>query len=368
MSKEDENTSPLSLPSSNDPMPVPGPGKKWVPPVKASDEESSDDLDDFLDLLGSSPEPSKSLRGIFNRKSSDESEMNSESDGKEGKTMVGGPVQYSLFGTGFVPSTKTIKTLPAGAYHIRFSQAVGIYFDTAHVITDELIEFPDTQSDKIIAEIDLFWTLKQKFNDFKLLHKRGYILWGPQGSGKSSTIAFIMKKMKDTGGLVIVADNPQFLSSALASLRAVEPNRPIVVVWEDLDSIVRQYGESEVLAVLDGESQVDNICFIATTNFPEMLNDRITNRPSRFDRIEKIGMPSAEARRIYLEAKAKTTVSPDGIDLVAETEGLSIAHLRELIIGIWCLGAPASEVLKRLQKMRFKPNSEHGNNSVGFGS
>lgn len=348
-------------------MPVPGPGKKWVKPIQASDdEESADSLDEFLEALGKDVSTSKA-KYFSDKPLSSSPDIDSDDEGKKGKTMVGGPVQYSLFGTGYVPTTKTVQTLPAGAYHVRFSQAVGLYFDVANVVTDELIEFPDSQSDQIIAEIDLFWGLKKKFNEFKLLHKRGYILWGPQGSGKSSTIAFIMKKMVTTGGLVIVADSPQLLSGALSSLRSVEPNRPVVIIWEDLDSVVRQYGESEVLSVLDGESQVDNICFIATTNFPELLNDRITNRPSRFDRIERIGMPSAEARKIYLEAKVGTTFSPDGIDLVAESDGLSIAHLRELIIGIWCLGSPPATVIKRLQKMKYKPNSEHGNAGVGFG-
>ncbi len=324
----------------------------------------SDDFDEFLEALGKDDEDGPTYKqNLLTEKALDK-----EDSATESKRVVGGPVQYSLFGTGFVPTTKTIGKLPAGAYHVRFSQNVGVYFNTANVVTDTLIEFPDTQSDMVIAEIDKFWTLKKKFNDLGYLHKRGLILWGPQGSGKSSCISIIMKKMINNGGLVVIADSPQLLAEALASLRAIEPDRQVVVVLEDLDSIVRQYGESEVLAILDGESQIDNVCFIATTNFPELLNARITNRPSRFDRIEKIGMPSAESRAIYLKAKVGTTISPDGVDLIENTSGFSIAHLRELIIGVWCLDSPTLEVLKRLKKMAVKPSSETGNGNLGFGS
>ncbi len=332
-----------------------------------SDSEPGDDFDEFLAALGGGSKASAADEPKSLLKAPDNDTVDDDDSGKKGRSMVGGPVQYSLFGTGFVPTTKTVQTLPAGAYHIRYSQSVGVYFDTAKIVTDELIEFPDTQSDIVIAEIDKFWTLKEKFNHFKYLHKRGFILWGPQGSGKSSAIAIIMKKMIEKNGLVIVAESPQYLAPALAFLRSVEPDRQVVVIWEDLDSVVRQYGESEVLAILDGESQIDNVCYIATTNFPELLNARITDRPSRFDRIQKIGFPNAESRAIYLRAKTGGIMSPDGVDLVASTDGFSIAHLREVIISVWCLESPTEEVLKRLRKMKTRPSSEGGGEKVGFG-
>jgi hypothetical protein len=175
----------------------------------------------------------------------------------------------------------------------------------------------------------------------------------------------IVNKMVAKKGLVIIAEHPVLLSLSLLKLRAVEPNREMVVIWEDIDSVIERYGESEVLSVLDGESQIDNVVFIATTNYPEKLDARITNRPSRFDRIEKIDMPSDEARKIYLEAKGCESVI-DGVDLIAETKGMSIAHLRELIVGIWCLGNKPAEVLSRLKKMKTKPNSAHSGQPMGL--
>jgi hypothetical protein len=287
-----------------------------------------------------------------------------DGESKTKEHIPGKLVQYALFDTGFMPTSATIQTLPSGCYKCQLSQA-GPWFDPIDLVTDSLIPFPDTKSDLVISEIEQFWGLKKRFREFGFSHKRGYLLWGPPGSGKTCTVAMIVKKMLEKQGLVIIAEHPKALSISLAKLRAVEPDREMVVIWEDIDSVIEMYGESEVLAVLDGESQVDNVIFIATTNYPEKLDQRVTNRPSRFDRIEKIDMPSDEARKIYLEAKGCETVV-GGVDLVAETKGLSIAHLRELIVGIWCLGNTPSEVLSRLKRMKVKPNSAHSGLSMGL--
>jgi hypothetical protein len=95
------------------------------------------------------------------------------------------------------------------------------------------------------------------------------------------------------------ADRPPGRSprKCLQMLRAVEPERQVVGILEDVDALIERYGESEYLSLLDGEAQVDNVVYVATTNYPERLDARIVDRPSRFDTIRYIGMPSAGARR-----------------------------------------------------------------------
>jgi SpoVK/Ycf46/Vps4 family AAA+-type ATPase len=166
----------------------------------------------------------------------------------------------------------------------------------------------------------------------------------------------ITKNLVQRGGVVLHSFcDPKTLLTLIERFRTIEPVRSLVVVLEDIDAIIAQYGEHTLLSVLDGESQVDHIVFVATTNYPERLDPRIINRPSRFDRIVKIDMPDAAARKLYLEKKVGTTTSPDGIDLVKSTSGFSIAHLRELIVGIHCLGNSTASVLERLKKMQLVP-------------
>lgn len=288
--------------------------------------------------------------------------------GSDKKEPNGSYVQYALNGPGFVPTTKTIQSLPAGAYRLQ------VINDTWSLVphkfvTDDLLRLPDSKSESVVKEIEHFWTLKDKFKAFGFTHKRGFLLWGSPGSGKTCTVAIVMKKMIDEGGIVIFADvAPSIVSTVLNNLRQIEPNRPVVVVMEDLDTIIDNFGESDVLSLLDGEYSIDNVVYIATTNYPEKLDNRMTNRPSRFDKIVKIGMPNAAARKMYIESR-KLELSNEKIDEWVElTENFSIAHIKELIIGVCCFGNDLKSEVLRLKAMATKPKSSSGERPVGFGS
>jgi hypothetical protein len=119
-----------------------------------------------------------------------------------------------------------------------------------------------------------------------------------------------------------------------------------------LDELIKRHGEHEILSLLDGEFQIDNVVNLATTNFPEVLGARIVNRPSRFDERILVDMPSAAARMKYLQH----ATSEDDVDeatlrrWVKETEGMSVAHLRELVVAVYCLGQPYDSVLDRRRR------------------
>jgi hypothetical protein len=277
-----------------------------------------------------------------------------------------GPSQFSHYNGGFVPSRTTTEKLPAGTYKLQFADAVGFYFAPMPLTTDSLLRLPDSKSDAVIAEIERFWTLKEKFQQFGFVHKRGFLLYGPPGSGKTSTVAVVNQNMVAAGGVVLIPTvPPDVLAPMLSSLRQVEPHRPLVVVFEDIDDHIRRYGEAEMLSLLDGESSIDNVVYIATTNYPENLAGRVVNRPSRFDKVIKIGMPNAGAREMYLKSRG---LSQETVDAwVPLTDGFSIAHLKELVVGVEVLGEPLDDVVKRLRRMAVTPSSDGDKSSVGFG-
>lgn len=279
-------------------------------------------------------------------------------DSDDDKKNPGAPTQYSQFADGYIPTRSTIETLPAGCYRIAWANNVP-YFQPHAIKTDDILSLPDSKSEMVIAEIERFWSdeIKKRFREESMLYKRGFMLFGPPGSGKTCTVSVVIKNMIDRGGLVILGDHPGALARMMGELRHIEPQRPLVVILEDIDAIIERSGESDMLALLDGESQVDNVVFLATTNYPQRLDKRFVNRPSRFDRIIHIGMPNIESRRLYLSRSFKNGLHIDGVDLDAATEGLSIAHLRELIVSIKIFEMPVGETIERLKAMKITPKS-----------
>lgn len=126
--------------------------------------------------------------------------------------------------------------------------------------------------------------------------------------------------------------------------------------------------EERLLSLLDGKTQVDHILSIGTTNYSERLDQRLLARPSRFDRVELIGLPSADVRRAYLERRVPDLVGAELERWVELSEGFSLAHLKELVLTVCCLGADVSQATARLKSgFRQKHSSEKFTRSqVGF--
>lgn len=261
----------------------------------------------------------------------------------------------------------TVSHLPPAIYTLTNGNGV-IFFNKTKVLTDNLIELDDSAALKVIAGIEKFWESKDKFDKFGILFKRGILLWGPAGSGKTATVNMLMNDLVTRGGMVVIVQSPPTAIQGLHELRRIEPDRPIIVVLEDIEEMINNYGEHGLLGLLDGEHQVSNVVVLATTNYPEMLGERIINRPSRFDEVILVDMPSAKARLRYLQHVLKDTVPEAELhEWVVATDKLSIAHLRELIVATQCLGRPYAEVVDRLKRMKIRPNSEkRGKQDLGF--
>jgi GTPase SAR1 family protein len=257
-------------------------------------------------------------------------------------------------GNSFYPAVKTIEQIPAGYYTIAYDGLRSQYFlIKKEVITDKLIHLPNEQYNGILKDISEFWDKSERFKKFEFIHKRGILLYGPPGSGKTSLINLLVNQViTEQNGLVINVSNPDYYSDFIGSLRAIETSRPIIVIMEDIDEILKAYSQSNVLNILDGVLQINKVVYIATTNYPEKLEGRIKNRPSRFDRRYCIGMPNKEARHYYLSKTIPTEDLPKDLDKwVEDTDGLGISHLRELIVDVLVLGNNYETSIIDLKKM-----------------
>lgn len=274
-------------------------------------------------------------------------------------------------GTRFFPAGKTFSLLQPGVYEVKYSNSKGYYFEKVQVKTEGLLRFPEGESEKVVAEIQNFWTKETIYADFGLTYKRGIILWGPAGSGKSSTIQIVMHDVIERDGVVFKFNaEPHMLLEGIRLFREVQPETKIVILMEDIDSLLEEYGESEVLNILDGVDKIERVVFLATTNYPEKLGDRIINRPSRFDKRFRMPHPNKKCRRIYFEHLLQKNDKIE-IDLdcwVKETDGFSIAHLKELFIGVCILGEDYKEAISTLRAMieEHPKSADDSENNFGF--
>lgn len=303
----------------------------------------------------------------------DLSEVGSGSGSKDPLTEQSVYSQYAYHGDAYTVCGKTVKKLPPGVYRT-FIDGNGNTVFVAHPIkSDDWLNFHDSLINNVLQEIDTFWKRESAFKKYGYLQRRGYMFYGPPGTGKTVLAKQITHNIIQNGGIVIICDNnPNEIVAGLKKLNIIEPNRQIVCLFEDIDTIIERYGEAKLLSLLDGEDNVNHVLNIATTNYPEKLDRRLVGRPRRFDKIIRIGYPDEKMRRYYFEHKLKIEKDKDD-DLdewVKKTADFTFAAMSELVISVKCLGNSFESSIQKLSELLTKKvhssDTSEGNRSVGF--
>ena len=261
--------------------------------------------------------------------------------------------QYQEFGGGYVRCGETKKTLNGGFYDVVDTARGTCLREKNSIVGDELIDIPGTVADEIFSDIDLFLSSLKRYTSYGLTHKRGYLLYGPPGSGKTSLAIMIGRKfVEQANGIVVYIGCPADLAGAVGILRDVEEGRPSMYLLEEADKFVNS---TTCLSILDGEYSIQSSVFVAMTNYKEDLPPRIANRPGRFDRVVKVDCPPRGVQLEYLRRiEARVNDGPTVSDsIVAALDGLpvSLAHLREAFIAHVMMNIPLSLVRARFDEM-----------------
>lgn len=261
-------------------------------------------------------------------------------------------------------------------YHLFSSMnGKGVDVETIQKIVDKFPDaFNDNETIKYFLNNECYFTKVAQIEksighmyDLSIKGSPTYVINGII-SHNTCTVKLLIKDIVKRNGIVLKFCSPSLFMAGMRAVREIQPNTPIIVLMEDIDAIIENFNESEVINILDGVDEINKIVFLATTNYPEKLGERIINRPSRFDRRYKIAPPNHIARKIYFEYIAKDVI--DEIDIeqwVKDTDGMSIAHLKELFVGVHILQDNYEIVINKLQNMKETPSSgDEGRGPLGF--
>ncbi|MEW9701973.1 AAA family ATPase [Paenibacillus sp. SI8] len=191
----------------------------------------------------------------------------------------------------------------------------------------------DDVKEEIYRSIDQFFAQDRAFfRDYQIPYKRGILLYGKPGNGKTTLVKSIAGSVKAPVAYWQItehtcSDSMQEVFQAAANMS------PMILVIEDIDSMPER-ARSYFLNLLDGATSQEGMFVIGTTNYPDRIDPALMNRAGRFDRAYEIKLPDEELRLTYLEQKGMDKLlNKEMMRTTAKlTEGFTFAQLNELYV------------------------------------
>ena len=168
--------------------------------------------------------------------------------------------------------------------------------------------------------------------------KRGLLLYGPPGVGKTHTVRYLMSQLTETTIVQLAGNTLHLIGAACSVARTLQP---AMIVVEDVDLIAEDRdmyaGASPVLFQLlnemDGLAEDADVVFLLTTNRADLLEPALAERPGRVDQAVALEKPDREARRrLFALYRAALDVDESRLDSVlSRTDGVTASFLKELL-------------------------------------
>lgn len=256
-------------------------------------------------------------------------------------------------------STKN-QILPNGIYVVD-STSTGLILRPYSGAIDDYVALPHSV-ERLPEDMEKFFNNRSSYEKLGLRHKRGALVYGSPGNGKTLRImkcAEEFVKMHDCyvftlSGSIRTVDFLQYLVPVIAS------GKNNIVIMEEITE--RAHNDLQAtLRFLDGDTSWNNSYIIATTNTPERLPANLIDRPGRFDILLEVEDPDDAVRKMYIEhffGSAST-------EIVKETKGYSIAYIREMIIRSKLDGIPIEDTVKNMKDRKVKIKNQFKGDAYG---
>lgn len=217
--------------------------------------------------------------------------------------------------------------------------------DCSFLQLDNEIEWDDIILEKSV-KIIIQNNIEKLFNVYDILKKnaiklkRGIILSGTPGTGKTLVCKILAKKL-DTTIIYVLPTHIKNRSDIAAICNMAKDLSPTLLILEDIDYIAEDresqggWAVIDLMNKMDGLEGFDNVITLATTNLITKVENAIKNRPGRFDRVITLNIPSHELKIKMLKKFTENLILDSNVNfdqIVKKTEGLSGAYIKDLCI------------------------------------
>ena len=168
--------------------------------------------------------------------------------------------------------------------------------------------------------------------------KRGLLLYGPPGVGKTHTVRYLISQLTDCTIVQLSGNTLGMVGAACSVARTLQP---ALIVIEDVDLIAQErgmYGDEhpmlfQLLNEMDGLDEDADVVFLLTTNRADVLEPALAQRPGRVDQAVELGLPDVDARRrLFALYRGDLEVDESRLeDVLSRTEGVTASFLKELL-------------------------------------
>jgi hypothetical protein len=168
--------------------------------------------------------------------------------------------------------------------------------------------------------------------------KRGILLHGAPGTGKTHTIRYLLSGLHGVTVLILSGGALRLIGEACSVARTLQPS---LIVVEDVDLIAEdrdfRMGQHpllfQLLNEMDGLGADLDVTFLLTTNRADLLEPALAQRPGRVDHAALLPLPDAGARRRLLrlyQGNLDLDIADSGA-VITRTEGVTASFLKELL-------------------------------------
>ncbi len=263
----------------------------------------------------------------------------------DGSVQVQGLEEHREAGESFVNGVMTIAREENFYRGKRIEFAGRIRFLNVKERSWDSIVLDSATKKEIRANTIQFLRNREHWSQYGIPQKRGVLLAGEPGTGKTLICKALMAEAE---GITCITTHAYDLceDEYITELYELADDlAPCIVFIEDIDLIGLnreeyhyQHGPAllALLNVLDGVEERHAIVTVATTNSLEALDKALSHRPSRFDRVIKLSLPSLGERKRLVELLCQRIPVNERIQdyIASKAENCTPVQLQEIVYSL----------------------------------